>query len=102
LFFLKTYFPSKRVAEQAASLYNNLAKPFTTVGADLFYSQTSGPRPPKHLQAYLKLAAEDKSPKKLEKKFTENFLIFFSEFFSMKTRSVAEHSASLYKPIQNI
>jgi hypothetical protein len=31
-------------------LYNNLAKPFTTVGADPFYGQTSGPRPPKFLQ----------------------------------------------------
>jgi hypothetical protein len=26
---------------------NNLVKPFTTVGADPFYAQTSGPRPPK-------------------------------------------------------
>jgi hypothetical protein len=42
------------------NLYNNLAKPFTTVGADPFYAQTSGPRLPIFLQAYLKLAAEDK------------------------------------------
>jgi hypothetical protein len=37
-----------------------VAKPFTTVGADPFYGQTSGPRPPNFLQAYLKLAAKDK------------------------------------------
>jgi hypothetical protein len=42
------------------NLYNNLAKPFTTVGADPFYAQTSGPMLPFFLQAYLKLAAEDK------------------------------------------
>jgi hypothetical protein len=28
------------------NLYNNLAKPFTTVGADPLYAQTSRPRPP--------------------------------------------------------
>jgi hypothetical protein len=32
-------------------LYNNLAKPFTTVGADPFYAQTSGLDTPKFLQA---------------------------------------------------
>jgi hypothetical protein len=54
-------------------VYNNLAKPFTTVGEDPFYGQTSGPRPPKFLQAYLKLAVEDKSPKKFEKKSRKIF-----------------------------
>jgi hypothetical protein len=45
------------------NLYNYLAKPFTTVGADPFYAQTSGLRPPKFLQAYLKLAAEESQNK---------------------------------------
>jgi hypothetical protein len=42
------------------NLYNNVTKPYTTVGADPFYAQTSGPRPSKILQADPKLAAEDK------------------------------------------
>jgi hypothetical protein len=50
-----------------------LAKPFTTVGADPFYGQTSRPRPPKFLQAYLKLAAEVKWPKKIQKKIPGKF-----------------------------
>jgi hypothetical protein len=45
-------------ARRRRHLYNNLAKPFTTVVALSTLSQTSRPRPPNFLQAYRKLAAE--------------------------------------------
>jgi hypothetical protein len=32
-------------------LYNNMSKPFTTVGSDIFYGQASGPSHPKFLQS---------------------------------------------------
>jgi hypothetical protein len=75
-------------------LYNNLAKPFSTVCTDPFYGQTSGPRPPKFSRADPKLDVESRMPKKIEtknftKKNSEIFLKFLFEFFFMKTRSVA-------------
>jgi hypothetical protein len=92
---------------QNRNLYNNFAKPFSTVCTDPFYGLTSGPRPPRFSQADPKLDVKSRLPKKIEKKiekkisrknfeFFEIFsLNFFLNFF-MKTRSVAEHSASVF------
>jgi hypothetical protein len=45
-----------------SNLYNNLAKPFSTVCTDPFYSQTSGPRPQKISQADPKFDEESRLP----------------------------------------
>jgi hypothetical protein len=77
------------------NLYNNLAKPFSTVCTDPFYGQTSGPRPQKFSQTDSKLDVKSRLPKKIGKnKFHDFFLLFLK--FSRKTRSVTEHSASIY------
>jgi hypothetical protein len=39
-----------KIATKSYNIYNNLAKPFITVGADPFYGQTSGPKPPNWLR----------------------------------------------------
>jgi hypothetical protein len=66
-----------------------LAKPFSTVCSDPFYGQTSSPRRLKFSQADSKLDVEV-GRKNITEKNSE-----FYYFFSMKTRSVAKHSASL-------
>jgi hypothetical protein len=52
------FFPMKTRSgascECSDNLYNNLAKPSTTVVADPFYVQTSGPIPPRLFELFLK------------------------------------------------
>jgi hypothetical protein len=66
------------------NLYNNLAKPFTTVGADPFFAQTSGLDHPnfcRHTPNWLRKINSQKNSRKMFKKFEIFFLNFFFEFF---------------------
>jgi hypothetical protein len=58
-----------------SNLYNNLAKPFSTVCTDPFLGQTSGPRPPDP-----KLDVESRLPTKIGKKISRNIFKFFQIF----------------------
>jgi hypothetical protein len=73
---------ASKTSSSSTNLFNNLVKPFTSVGADPFYGQTSGPRPPKFLQTDPILDVESRLPKIFEEKIHEkNFLIFLLIFF---------------------
>jgi hypothetical protein len=71
------------------NLYNNLAKPFSTVCTDPFYRQTTGPRPPKFSQTDPKLDVKSRLPKKIGKKNFTKFFLFFEIFQENSQRSGA-------------
>jgi hypothetical protein len=83
---------TKRTRNSCPNLYNNFAKPFSTVCPVSISSQISGPRPPNFLQADSKLAGDRTSlGKTFHGKFPEIFLeiLFWKFFYENAERSVA-------------